>query len=188
MLKRKKVGVCVNYCLFSPGFWRCRQPLIMFLKSDEICSNLLDKQRKEGVILVSVHHQMVCVFVCHKEITHNSCSISRWPADAHRETVTIWLPRWGLATWLVTGQPVRKQIQRTDPQGQQPIRLCSSSTGEEKLSPKYTYLHYINTHTHIHRGYRPIHWLRKCADRKSFPALCNFAVCHSDKASHKLYS
>lgn len=79
---------------------------------------------------------------------------------------------------MVTEQPVRRQIQRTDPQGQQPITLhFASSTGEEKLSPKYTYSHYMNTHTHtyihIRRGCRPINLLREYADRKSFLALCS---------------
>lgn len=37
----------------------------MFLKSDEICSNLLERQRKGRKVI------SVCVRECHREIKHN---------------------------------------------------------------------------------------------------------------------
>lgn len=55
--------------LSSPGFWRCSQPLVMFLKSDEICSNLLERQRQDGKVILVCVQEKVCV--CHREIKHN---------------------------------------------------------------------------------------------------------------------
>lgn len=39
----------------------------MFLKSDEICSNLLERQRQDRKVILECVHECVC----HREIKHN---------------------------------------------------------------------------------------------------------------------
>lgn len=103
----------------------------------------------------------VCTFmtvcVCHREIAHNKYfQMTCWcpQRECHYLIAKV---RFGAPDWSQSSQwggRFRGPILRANYQSH-----FASSTGEEKLSPKYTHSHYINTHTciHIHRGYRPIH-------------------------------
>lgn len=132
----------LNVQLHSPGFWRCRQPLIMFLKSDEICSNLLERDKDK------MFHYWVYMRVC--VINHNRYlqMTGRCPQRVcHYLIATVRSVR------LIGHRAASQEtdIEKKDPQGQQPITLTdtlmSPSTGEEKLSPKHTHTLAVQSHT-----------------------------------------
>lgn len=140
----------------SPGFWWCCKPLIMLLKSDEICSNLLEKIEK-----IQKGYFSVCVSFrkCQREIKHNKYfqMTCRFPhrvslSDCHGEA---WATDWSHSSQL--GNRDIGETLRADGQSHSPTHWCLPPLGRKSYLLN-TLAVQIHTHTHT-GGCRHIHYL-----------------------------